>query len=58
MTTYRTHIQQRRYQDKLFVLETIRDLDEAIDQLCAELGEDGEKDPFAEDLCQAWWPII
>lgn len=59
MTTYRTHIQQRRYADKLFVLETIRDLDEAIDQLCDELGPDGEKDPFAEDLCPYFgilWP--
>lgn len=59
MTTYRTHIQQRRYENKLYVLETIRDLDEAIDQLCDELGESGEKDPFAEDLCPYFgilWP--
>lgn len=59
MTTYRTHIQQRRLGDKLYVLETIRDLDEAIDQLCAELGDDGAKDPFAEDLCPYFgilWP--
>lgn len=59
MTTYRTHIQQRRLGDKLYVLETIRDLDEAIDQLCSELGDDGAKDPFAEDLCPYFgilWP--
>lgn len=59
MTIYRTHIQQRRYENKLYVLETIADLDEAIDLLCEELGEDGEKDTFAEDLCPYFgilWP--
>lgn len=59
MTTYRTHIQQRRFNGKLYVLETIRDLDEAIDQLCDELGPEAQADPFAEDLCPYFgilWP--
>jgi predicted nicotinamide N-methyase len=45
--------------NKVFVLETIRDLDEAIDLLCEALGPDGQNDPFAEDLCPYFgvlWP--
>lgn len=56
---YRTIIQQRRLGDKLFVLETIRNLDEAIDTLCEALTEEEQKDPFAEDLCPYFgilWP--
>lgn len=58
MVSYPTRIEQRHINGKLFVLEVIRDLDEAIDQLCAELGEDNG-DPFAEDLCPYFgilWP--
>jgi predicted nicotinamide N-methyase len=56
---YRTIIQQRRLGDKLYVLETIRNLDEAIDTLCEALTEEEQKDPFAEDLCPYFgilWP--
>lgn len=56
---YFTKIEQRRLIDKLFVLETIRDLDEAIDQVCDALTEEEQKDPFAEDLCPYFgvlWP--
>lgn len=56
---YRTIIQQRRLGDKLYVLETIRNLDEAIDDLCAVLSDDEKLDPFAEDLCPYFgilWP--
>ena len=44
---------------KVFVLETIRDLDEAIDLLCASMSPDEQLDPFAEDLCPYFgilWP--
>ncbi len=56
---YRTIIQQRRLGDKLYVLETIRNLDEAIDTLCEVLTDEEQKDPFAEDLCPYFgilWP--
>jgi predicted nicotinamide N-methyase len=56
---YRTQIEQRRLGDKLFVMETIRNLDEAIDQICEQLTEQEQKDPFAEDLCPYFgvlWP--
>lgn len=36
---------------KVFVIEAIRNLDEAIDILCASLSPEDQKDPFAEDLC-------
>jgi predicted nicotinamide N-methyase len=42
---------QRRLGQKLFVMEAIRDLDEAIDLVCKALTEEEQKDPFAEDLC-------
>jgi predicted nicotinamide N-methyase len=48
---YVTKIEQRKLNQKLFVLETIKNLDEAIDQLCQALGPEGSKDPFAEHLC-------
>ena len=54
---YRTKIEQRQLADKLFVLETIADLDEAIEQLCETLGP--HPNPFAEDLCPYYgvlWP--
>ena len=57
--TYRTHIQQRKLGDKLYVLETIRDLDEAIDLICEAMTPEEQLDPFAEDLCPYFgilWP--
>jgi predicted nicotinamide N-methyase len=56
---YKRKIEQRRLGDKLFVLETIRDLDEAIDTICEALSPDEQQDPFAEDLCPYFgilWP--
>lgn len=56
---YHTHIQQRRLGNKLYVMEAIRSLDEAIDQICEALTEEEQKDPFAEDLCPYFgilWP--
>lgn len=40
-------------------METIRNLDEAIDQICDALTPEEQKDPFAEDLCPYFgilWP--
>lgn len=51
MVKYKTQMKQRRLGDKLYVMEVIRDLDEAIDMLCESLTQDEQKDPFAEDLC-------
>ena len=54
---YRTKIEQRKILDKTFVLETIFDLDEAIELLCDSLGD--HPDPFAEDKCPYYgvlWP--
>lgn len=48
---YHTVIHQRKLGDKLFVVEAIRDLDEAIDMLCESLSADEQQDPFAPDLC-------
>jgi predicted nicotinamide N-methyase len=48
---YHTTIHQRKLGSKLFVVEAIRDLDEAIDMLCDSLSADDQKDPFAPDLC-------
>ena len=48
---YQTIIHQRQLGDKLFVVEAIRDLDEAIDLLCESLSADQTQDPFAPDLC-------
>jgi predicted nicotinamide N-methyase len=53
---YKTQTETRNYAGKTFVLETIRNLDEAIDDLCAQLDN---KDPFAEELCPYFgvlWP--
>lgn len=47
---YPTQIQQRKLGDKLYVLETIRDLDEAIDLICEAMTPEEQLDPFAEDL--------
>lgn len=54
---YRTKIEQRQIAGKTFVLETLFDLDEAIEQLCETLGD--HPDPFAEDKCPYYgvlWP--
>jgi len=48
---YPTIVKQRKIGNKLFVLETIRDLDEAIDLICESMSEEEKLDPFAEDLC-------
>lgn len=48
---YHTIIHQRKLGNKLFVVEAIRDLDEAIDMLCESLSADEQQDPFAPDLC-------
>lgn len=56
---YPTIIQQRKLGDKVFVMECIRDLDEAIDLICREMTEEEKLDPFAEDLCPYFgilWP--
>ena len=56
---YKTLIQQRTLGDKLYVMEAIRSLDEAIDQICEVLTNEEQKDPFAEDLCPYFgilWP--
>jgi predicted nicotinamide N-methyase len=56
---YKTQIIQRWLSGKLYVLEVIRSLDEAIDTLCESLSMEEQKDPFAEDLCPYFgvlWP--
>lgn len=56
---YPTVTLTRKIGDKLFVVEAIRNLDEAIDILCESLSDDEQKDPFAEDLCPYFgilWP--
>lgn len=56
---YPTITCQKKIGDKLYVLETIRDLDEAIDLICESLPKENHQDPFAEDLCPYFgilWP--
>jgi len=56
---YKTKIEQRRIGEKLYVMEVIRDLDEAIDKICELMDENQKIDPFAEDLCPYFgilWP--
>jgi predicted nicotinamide N-methyase len=56
---YKTLNHTRRLGDKVYVLEAIRSLDEAIDDLCEVLSDEEQKDPFAEDLCPYFgilWP--
>lgn len=56
---YKTLNHTRRLGDKVYVLEAIRSLDEAIDDLCEVLTVEEQKDPFAEDLCPYFgilWP--
>ncbi len=57
--SYKTQMVQRKLGDKVFVMEAIRDLDEAIDLICESLSPDEQQDPFAEDLCPyfgIFWP--
>ena len=56
---YKTMNQPRQLGDKLYIMEAIRSLDEAIDQVCEVLTDEEQKDPFAEDLCPYFgilWP--
>lgn len=56
---YPTLTRPRKYNDKTFIVETIRDLDEAIDLICEAMTPDEQLDPFAEDLCPYFgvlWP--
>lgn len=56
---YPTITRQRKIGDKLYVVEAIRDLDEAIDLVCAAMTPEEQHDPFAEDLCPYFgilWP--
>ncbi|HXH30131.1 MAG TPA: methyltransferase domain-containing protein [Bacteriovoracaceae bacterium] len=48
---YPTTIRHHWIGKKLFVLEAIRDLDEAIELICETMSPDEKRDPFAEDLC-------
>jgi predicted nicotinamide N-methyase len=48
---YLTKTIQTRIGEKTYVLEVIRNLDEAIDQICDAMTEEEKLDPFAEDLC-------
>ena len=56
---YNTVTRTRKLGSKVYVMEAIRDLDEAIDLVCEALSEEEQKDPFAEDLCPYFgilWP--
>ena len=56
---YPTLTKHKRFAGKIFVLEVIRDLDEAIDLICEALSPEEQLDPFAEDLCPYFgvlWP--
>ncbi len=48
---YPTITHQRKIGNKVFVVEAIRNLDEAIELVCDSLTPDEQQDPFAEDLC-------
>ena len=56
---YPTLNHARKIGNKTYVVESIRNLDEAIDILCEQLTEEEQNDPFAEDLCPYFgilWP--
>lgn len=56
---YKTKTQICFLGNKNYVLESIVNLDDAIDDLCAALTCSEQKDPFAEDLCPYFgilWP--
>lgn len=48
---YPTLTHTRKIGDKVYVVESIRNLDEAIDIICQAMTPDEQLDPFAEDLC-------
>lgn len=48
---YPTVTHSRKIGDKVYVVEAIRNLDEAIDIICQAMTPDEQLDPFAEDLC-------
>jgi len=56
---YPTITKPKKYADKVFIVEAIRDLDEAIDIICDAMTPEEQLDPFAEDLCPYFgilWP--
>jgi predicted nicotinamide N-methyase len=56
---YPTVTRQKKIGDKVYVVEAIRDLDEAIDLVCDAMSPEEQNDPFAEDLCPYFgilWP--
>lgn len=56
---YPTVTRTRKIGNKVYVVEAIRDLDEAIDLICEAMTPDEQLDPFAEDLCPYFgilWP--
>jgi predicted nicotinamide N-methyase len=56
---YPTVTRPRRIGNKTYVVEAIRDLDEAIDLICEAMTPEEQLDPFAEDLCPYFgilWP--
>ena len=56
---YPTHIVQLKIAEKLYILEAISDLDEAINLICEAMNPLETIDPFAEDLCPYFgilWP--
>jgi predicted nicotinamide N-methyase len=56
---YPTITKTRKIGNKTFVVEVIRDLDEAIDLICDAMSPEERLDPFAEDLCPYFgilWP--
>lgn len=56
---YPTITKHQKIGNKLYVVEAIRDLDEAIDIICDAMTPEEQLDPFAEDLCPYFgilWP--
>lgn len=56
---YPTITHTRKIGNKVYVVEAIRDLDEAIDIICEAMTPEEQLDPFAEDLCPYFgilWP--
>lgn len=48
---YPTVTHTRKIGNKVYVVEAIRNLDEAIDLICEAMTPDEQLDPFAEDMC-------
>lgn len=56
---YPTVTRKKKIGNKVYVVEAIRDLDEAIDLICEAMTPEEQLDPFAEDLCPYFgilWP--